>query len=79
MLVFNVKSIKVTNSENKIYNLPLQVGILSGQLSGQFANLHCPVVRTKVVDNWTISKKIQLKIRNFETNSILYLKINNKF
>ena len=24
-------------------------------------------------------KKIQLKIRNFETNSILYLKINNKF
>ena len=29
---------------------------------------------------WTIlKKKLQLQIRNFETNSILYLKINNKF
>ena len=53
--------------------------LVLGILSGQSANLHCPVVRTKVLDNWTISKKIQLKIIIFETNSILYLKINNKF
>ena len=39
-----------------------------GILSGQFANLHCPVVRTKVLDNWTISNR-----KNFKKLAILKL------